>query len=105
MLGESPNIYKLVLVNEKKQIQLFMHTDFEDVEEDIKVHWYDGMNILFEENMPIKSNFIIDKDEFLDGALKSIQDFFNTVADKFPELKTNEYFILLKRKYDKVRKI
>jgi hypothetical protein len=104
-LGELPNIYKLVLVNEKKQIQLFMHTDFEDVEEDIKIHWYDGKNILFEENMPIKSNFIIDKDEFLDGALKSIQDFFNTVTDKFPELKTNEYFILLKRKYDKVRKI
>ncbi|MEH7748397.1 hypothetical protein V7659_25785, partial [Neobacillus drentensis] len=104
-LGESPNIYKLVLVNENNQIQLFMHTDFEDIEEDIKVHWYDGKNILFEENMPIKTYFIIDKEEFLDGALKLIQDFFNTVTDKFPELKTNEYFILIKRKYDKVRKI
>jgi hypothetical protein len=103
-LGESPNIYKLVVVNENNQIQLYMHTDFEDVEEDIKVHWYDGRNILFQENMPIKSNFIIDKEEFLDGALKAIQDFFNTVTDNFPELETNEIFILLKRRYDKVRK-
>ena len=38
-LGDSLNIYKIVMVNENNQIQLFMHTDFEDVEEDIKVHW------------------------------------------------------------------
>ncbi|MBT2730727.1 hypothetical protein J7E63_28360 [Bacillus sp. ISL-75] len=104
-LGDLPNIYKLVVLNENNQFQLFMHTYVEDVEEDIKVHWYDGKNILYQENMPIKSNFIIDKEEFLDGALKSIQEFFNTVTDKYPELKSNEDFKLLKRKYDKVRKI
>ncbi|WML48542.1 hypothetical protein RCG23_25540 [Neobacillus sp. PS3-34] len=82
-----------------------MHTFIEDEEEGIKEHWYDGLNITFQEKMPIDRTFIIDKKEFLNGTLKSIQDFFNMVTEQYPELNKNDSIIFFKSKFQEISKI
>lgn len=104
-LGDHSQIFNFVVVNGDEDIKLFMHTYMEDEEEGIKEHWYDGLNITYQENMSKESSFIIDKKEFLNGTFESLENFFNMVTEQCPELNKNESIIFYKSKFQNIRKI
>jgi hypothetical protein len=104
-LGDHPQIFNFIVVNEDDDVKLFMHTYMEDEGTGIKEHWYDGLHITFQENRPDDSAFIIDKKEFLNGAFKSLEEFFKMVAEQYPDLNEHESMLFYKSKFQKIRKI